>query len=432
MYCNYLPRPYANNGICVRRKVPFVSERIVNKKILVVEDFLPFRKYLTQLLISDGYDVRSAENMAQANEILSQEQDFLCCILDYYLPDSYEGELIEHALSHNQKVIILTTSINPELRQQLLAKGVVDYLMKDSKASIAYLMPLVRRIDKNQHHKCLVVDDSITVRKHVVQLLERQYIDTVQATDGDQAIALLRSDPTISFVITDQDMPQKDGMTMIREIRNTWSKTQLPILGLSGRHDPTLTALFLKSGANDFLNKPFHPEEFYCRIHQILDMKEANTELYRMANQDALTQLWNRRYLFNHKGYDPLNSHVAMLDIDHFKKVNDTYGHDGGDVALVTVANILKLYFPHDLISRLGGEEFCIRTTTDFSSFYSRLEKLRQRIEATTIPFDEHTIRVTVSVGISNAQETLEDQLKVADVRLYLAKQSGRNMVVAH
>lgn len=334
--------------------------------------------------------------------------------------------------SHNQKVIIMTASINPELRQQLLTKGIVDHLVKDSKASISYLMPLVRRIDESRQHKCLVVDDSITVRKHVVQLLKRQYIETVQATDGNQAIALLKSDPTISFVITDQDMPQKDSMTMIREIRNTWSKTQLPILELSGRHDPTLTALFLKSVTKNFINKPFNPEEFYCRIHQILDIKEANTELYRIANQDTLTQLWNRKYLFNQKGYDSLNSHVAMLDIDRFKKINDTYDHDGGDVALVTVANILKLYFPNDLISRLGGEEFFIRTTTGFSSFYSRLEKLRQRIEDSTIPFDEHMIRVTVSVGISNALETLEDQLKVADSHLYLAKENRRNMVVAH
>lgn len=404
----------------------------MNRKILVVEDFLPFRKYVTQILSSQGYQVSSAENMAQANEILLHEQDFLCCVLDYYLPDSYEGELIEKALSYNQKVIIMTTSINPELRKQLLSKGVVDYLMKDSKASFAYLIPLIRRIDNNRQHKCLVVDDSVTVRRHVVQLLDRQYIKSVEATDGENAIALLKNDPTISFVITDQDMPQKDGMTMIREIRNTWSKAQLPILGLSGKHDPTLTALFLKSGANDFLNKPFHPEEFYCRVHQILDMKEANTELFRMANQDALTQLWNRRYLFNHKGYDPLSSQIAMLDIDYFKKVNDTYGHDGGDAALVTVANILKLYFPQDLVARLGGEEFCIQTKTDALSFAERLEKLRQRIEATTIPFDEHLIKVTVSVGISNAQATLEDQLKVADTRLYKAKQSGRNMVVAH
>ncbi len=413
-------------------KASSTSEKNVNKKILIVEDFLPYRKYLTQLLTKAGYQVRSAENMAQANQILSVEQDFLCCILDYYLPDSYEGELIEYALSHNQKVIVMTASINPELRKRLLARGVVDYLIKDRKTSIAYLTALVRRIDNNRQHKCLVVDDSITVRKHIVQLLERQYIETVQASDGEQAVALLRDDPTISFVITDQDMPQKDGITMIREIRNTWGKTQLPILGLSGQHDPTLTALFLKSGANDFLNKPFHPEEFYCRIHQILDMKETSSELYLMANQDSLTQLWNRRYLFTQTHYSPQHSCVGILDIDHFKGVNDTYGHDGGDTTIVTVANILKLYFPHDLIARLGGEEFCILTKQDSSEFAEKLEKLRHRVERTAISHNGQSINVTVSIGMSTARTTLEEQLKLADELLYTAKQRGRNMVITY
>lgn len=402
----------------------------VNRKVLVVEDSLTFRNYLEQLLTQVGYQVFTAKNIAEANAVLLDEPELLCCVLDYCLPDGQDGEVIELALTHKHKVIVLTALFNPELRENMLTKGVVDYLLKDSTASVSYILPLVQRLEKNQQHKCLVVDDSQMVRNHVVQLLEHQYISTAQAEHGSEALAQLESDPNITFVITDQDMPVKDGVSMIRDIRQTRNRNQLPILGLSATDDATLTAQFLKAGANDFLNKPFNPEEFYCRVHQILDMKEATNELYRMANQDALTGLWNRRYLFNQVCGGCSERNIAMLDIDHFKKVNDNYGHDGGDTALVTVAKILSLYFPNDIVARFGGEEFCIQACGEFNSFARRLDKLRQRIEKTSITHNNTTINLTISIGVATAQSSLDQQIKLADDRLYQAKEAGRNRVI--
>lgn len=402
----------------------------MNRKILVVEDSLTFRNYLEQLLSQAGYQVFCAKDIVEAKVVFSNEPDLLCCVLDYCLPDGQNGEVIELALTYQHKTIILTALFNPELREQMLAKGVVDYLLKDSTASVSYILPLIQRLEKNQHHKCLVVDDSQTVRNHVVQLLEHQYISTAQAENGVDALIQLQNDPTITFVITDHDMPEKDGVSMIRDIRQSWDRKRLAILGLSATDDPTVTAQFLKAGANDFLNKPFHPEEFYCRVHQILDMKEATNELYRMANQDSLTGLWNRRYLFNQACSGCQARNIAMLDIDHFKRVNDTYGHDGGDTALVTIAKILRLYFPEDIVARFGGEEFCIQACGAFTDFAARLDKLRQRIANTTITHNDTPINVTISIGVASAQSTLEQQIKLADDRLYQAKENGRNRVV--
>ena len=112
----------------------------------------------------------------------------------------------------------------------------------------------------------------MTVGRHVVQLLEHQYIQTLQAEDGQQAIKLIEQNPDITLVLTDHDMPVKNGITMIRELRQKLDKNQLAILGISGSDDRTMTARFLKAGANDFLYKPFNQEEFFCRVHQILDM----------------------------------------------------------------------------------------------------------------------------------------------------------------
>ncbi len=403
----------------------------LGNKILVVEDSRAFRNYLQQQLSQAGYDVFAAENLAEAQTFLAENHEFLCAVLDYCLPDGQDGEVIDLALHHQQKVIVLTAMFSEEIRSKVLAKGVLDYILKDSMASVYYLLPLIKRLTNNRQHKALVVDDSKVVRKHITQLLEHQYIETLEAENGTQALQVLKQHPEVTFVITDHDMPEKDGITMIREIRVHTDKNKLAILGLSGSDDRTMTARFLKAGANDFLYKPFNQEEFFCRVHQILDMKEATNELYRMANQDALTGLWNRRYLFSQSCNSCELRHIAMLDIDHFKKVNDTYGHDGGDIALKTVANILKIYFPGEIVARFGGEEFCIQSCQSYDDFVTRLEHMRQRVEKTTITHKAHNIHITISIGVASLQDELENQIKEADGYLYQAKANGRNQVVS-
>ncbi len=403
----------------------------MSNKVLVVEDSRAYRNYLVQQLESLGCEVVGCETYQETQQALSAHEGFHFAVLDYCLPDAQDGEVIDLVLSQNQKVIVLTGTFNEHTREHFLAKGVVDYITKDSMASVSYLLPLAKRLINNVNHHALVVDDSKTVRRHVTQLLEHQYIKTTQAENGSEALHKLAENSDITFIITDHDMPSKDGITMTREIRQQYDKNSLAILGLSGSDDSTMTARFLKAGANDFLHKPFNHEEFYCRVHQLLDMKEATDNLYRMANQDALTGLWNRRFLFNQACSGCEKRSIAMLDIDHFKKVNDTYGHDGGDSALVTVANILKIYFPDEVVVRFGGEEFCIQSCSEDDEFITRLEKMRQRIEKTPIKHGESKIEVTISIGVCSVEGTLDEQIKIADDRLYVAKEKGRNQLIS-
>ena len=403
----------------------------MSHKILVVEDSRAFRNYLYQQLSNSGYEVAMAESIEEAESILAHETDFLCAVLDYCLPDGQDGEIIDLVLSHKHKVIVLTAMFNDDVRESVLAKGVLDYILKDSMASVSYLLPLIKRITNNKNHKALVVDDSSLVRRYVVQLLEHQYIQTVQAIDGEEALSILQNDPDITFVVTDHDMPKKDGISMIRDIRVHQDRHQLAILGLSGSDDSTMTARFLKAGANDFLHKPFNQEEFFCRIHQLLDMKEATNELFRLANEDSLTGLWNRRFLFNQscKGCEKRN--VAMMDIDFFKKVNDTYGHDGGDRVLVEISKIIKEFFKDEVAVRFGGEEFCIQSCKPLDEFITMLEAMRQAIEDAEISHGDTTIKVTISIGVTGIEATLNEQIKEADDRLYVAKGNGRNQTVS-
>ena len=406
----------------------------MDNKVLVVEDSRAFRNYLQNQLTNLGYEVICSESLAETKTILAQERDFFCTILDYCLPDAQDGEAIDLVLDAKQKVVVLTATFNDVIRERFIAKGVLDYILKDSMSSVSYLIPMMKRLLNNKQHHALVVDDSKTVRRHVSQLLEHQYLHTTLAIDGKDALQKLQENPDISIIITDHDMPNMDGIEMIREIRMKYSKNELAILGVSSSDDKTMTARFLKAGANDFLVKPFNQEEFYCRVHQLLDMKEATSELYRLANEDALTGLWNRRYFFSQdeNTSDSYQRHIAMMDIDYFKKVNDTYGHDGGDKVLTSIAHILRLYFADAVVARFGGEEFCIQYCGEYQSFINRLENMRHRVENTSIPFNEDSIRITMSIGAVKGEKKrmVEQLINIADDRLYQAKNSGRNQLI--
>lgn len=217
---------------------------------------------------------------------------------------------------------------------------------------------------------------------------------------------------------------------MIREIRRHSEHDDISILGLSGSDDKTITAQYLKAGANDFLHKPFNQEELFCRVNQLLNMQEATKELFKLANQDALTGLWNRRYLFDTIGTSTTHRCIAMLDIDFFKKVNDNYGHDGGDNALIHISGMLKAFFGDQLVARFGGEEFCIHYDGEFSKFCKQLERMRRCIEADHVLHQGQKIKYTISIGAAAMEGTLDQQIKVADMRLYNAKESGRNQLI--
>lgn len=402
----------------------------MTERVLVVEDSKTYQRYLADQLSRLNIEMVLAQTLEQAHQVLAEDNDFLCALLDYCLPDGPNGEVIDLALSYHLRVIVITASFDEQRRQTVLDKGVLDYILKENMASVSYLLPFLNRLQRNKHHKALVVDDSAVVRSHLTALLEQQFIHTIEAEDGVQAIEILHAQPDITLVITDHHMPNKDGITMTVELRRQFDRTQLVILGLSSTDSGSITARFLKAGANDYLHKPFNQEEFYCRVNNLLDMKDSNDEMYRLANQDALTGLWNRRYLFQHADSSREQCNVAMLDVDYFKQVNDTYGHEGGDQALMMISSILRIYFPDHLVARVGGEEFCVIDYGDYNGFIQRLEHMRARVEKTPVPYDGKEIYLTISIGVTKTRRNIDTMISRADERLYQAKNAGRNRVI--
>jgi diguanylate cyclase (GGDEF)-like protein len=213
------------------------------------------------------------------------------------------------------------------------------------------------------------------------------------------------------------------------------------VIGLSTEGTHSLSARFLKLGANDFLPKPFLREEFFCRVLQNLDILDYIESIRDAAYRDFLTGLRNRKFFFEHcarahdaaalPGGGPLA--VAMLDVDHFKRVNDTYGHDGGDAALKHLAALLQEHLPEaDTVARFGGEEFCALVPgVDRAGATAIFERLRRAVEAAPVTHAGAEIRFTISIGLAlQPRATLAARVSRADELLYQAKESGRNRVI--
>ncbi|UTV29363.1 response regulator [Photobacterium atrarenae] len=404
----------------------------MEQKILVVEDSRAFRRIIELELRKAGFTPILTESIAEAEKVLDESTDFLCAILDYCLPDGQDGEIIDLCLSVDIKVIVLTALMDEMTREKVLAKTVIDYIPKDSPACIASIIPILHRLESNKQHKVLVVDDSATARRYLRSLLERQYLTVIEANNGEQALDMIRQEHDISLVITDYAMPERDGVSLIKELRKTWRSGQLAAIGLSASDENALTAKFLKAGANDFLKKPFNQEEFYCRLHSTLDILDSERRLYRLANQDYLTQSWNRRYFFEHA----LVRHhqgprcLALLDIDHFKTINDRFGHHIGDMVLIDLAKRLENFFSDALVARFGGEEFCLLFGNSPQIFERRLAALMEDIAGAELTLMGHTVRYSVSLGMVNDDANIHDLIRRADHCLYQAKSSGRNRIV--
>ncbi|MDJ0836881.1 MAG: diguanylate cyclase [Acidobacteriota bacterium] len=415
----------------------------MEEKILVVDDSKAIRTLVKRKLEDElPMIVETAEDLRSTQELLEgHNRDYLMAVADLNLPDAPNGEVVDYISSKGVPSVVLTGNFDEKVRKKLYSKNIIDYLVKEGHRDLDLIVQTVKRLRSNQDYKILVVDDSRFSRRYVTKLLLRQHYRVVEAENGQDACEVIDREGDINLVITDFDMPEMDGFELIGRLRRKYGKDSIAIIGLSAREDDYLTAKFIKLGANDFLNKPFGIEEFYCRVSQNLELVELIQKIKDASNTDYLTKLFNRRYFFD-SGSRNFNRAVkegksialAMFDIDHFKNINDTYGHDGGDLALVEVASLLKRSFrPGDVVARFGGEEFCV-LMLDVTALdaHRKLEQIRKDISNMTLHIDGRDFALTTSVGLATeADETLAQLIKTADERLYTAKQTGRNRVVA-
>ena len=298
----------------------------------------------------------------------------------------------------------------------------------------------------------LIIDDSDTVREQIIQtLLERALFDRyLEARDGIDAFKTLLNNQ-IDLILCDLEMPRMDGFKFLTMVTTREELKNIPVIMLTGREDRELKIKGLEQGACDYVTKPFDPGELIARVKVQLkikmlqdELKKSNELLKMLSNTDHLTQLYNRRYMMEmlarevqrsqRKG-SPLS--VVMMDIDHFKLVNDIYGHQNGDVVLVAIAELAKTdRRSYDFAARYGGEEFIlVLPETTHEEAMGVAERLRERILRQTFGPPLENLRVTISMGVATYRPplaaTIDNLIGEADAALYRAKQWGRNRVVS-
>lgn len=405
------------------------------QRVLVVEDSKVVQQVLRHL--SAQYLDVAVDFAWSLNECQDyiEKHKYSLALVDLTLPDAPNGEVAKFTLSHAIPTVVLTSKIDEYKRQQMLELGVIDYVIKDNRDSYHYAIKLVAQLLRNQGCKALVADDSVLSRSLMKQMLEKQLFDVTDAQDGQQALEIIKSNPNIKLLMTDYAMPLMDGFELVKAVRNFRGRDDLAIIGLSGAGKHGLSARFIKYGANDFLTKPFMNEEFHCRVMQTMEQLSLIADIKESAYRDYLTGMYNRRYFYQYAEQllkKQQQNTLALLDIDFFKNINDTLGHEAGDQALKQVATLIKTTFSKFTVARVGGEEFAI-ILDDIDTARGReyLEGFRKKLANHEFLIDEKPFSITISIGVADFQNTdLTQAMRIADAALYEAKNNGRNCVV--
>jgi diguanylate cyclase (GGDEF)-like protein len=297
--------------------------------------------------------------------------------------------------------------------------------------------------DRRPH--ILVIDDREENRELLDAIFEHEDMRVTSATHGEEGLRLAIADPP-DAILLDVAMPGIDGFEVCRRLQERPETVFVPVLFVTAQVlDKESVCKGLSQGAIDYITKPFNPDELVARVRNALRLKEQNDRLRLMALTDPLTGLGNRHTIngrlksclarWRRRG-EPFG--LMIVDVDHFKAVNDTYGHEAGDRVLQRLAELFQeMARAEDLVSRLGGEEFVILVDHAHRlEAVQAAERLRHRVSHLTVPLEGDVgITVTISIGVISsddltADDTEKSTLHHADDALYAAKNAGRNRVV--
>ncbi len=291
----------------------------------------------------------------------------------------------------------------------------------------------------------LFLEDDVVLAETVVDFLEDEDFEVTHVKDGSEAIAKSKLN-SFDLYLFDVNVPMMNGFEVLTRLREEGDGT--PTFFLTALSDIGSMGEGFEAGADDYIKKPFDPEELLLRIRMKLKnsqkvhrLESELLDVTKKSQEDFLTKLYNRRALetkleeleYNYKNSEEDFAFI-FIDIDFFKKINDTYGHDTGDEVLAWFASLLRESSrEEDFIARYGGEEFVsVLPKASLPTSVKFAEKIRQSIQATEFHSKEHTIHLTMSSGVAlrSSVESVESLIKKADNCVYEAKRSGRNKVV--
>jgi two-component system, cell cycle response regulator len=454
----------------------------MSARILVVDDLLPNIKLLEVRLTAEYYDVRTAMNGPDAIAIC-EAGDCDIVLLDVMMPgmDGFEvcRRLKASPATAHLPVVMVTALDQPADRLRGLDAGADDFLTKplNEVALLARVKSLVRLklltdelrtraagsrdvglsdpnsaalLETGLGGRILLVDDRPTSTDRLVATLNN--VHSVVVEPNPQQALLRAPEESYDLVMVSLSLNGFDGLRLCGQLRSLERTRKLPLLMIADMDDQARIVRGLELGVNDYLIRPVDRNEMLARVRTQVRRKRYHDSLSQTVQQsieaaivDPLTGLNNRRYMQSHltslsreNGSSGSPFALMILDIDHFKQVNDTHGHDAGDEVLKEFAErIRKAIRNVDMPCRSGGEEFVVllpETEPHIASLVA--ERIRTRVERTPFPIfgGRKSIGITVSIGVAGhlaGDTTAEAILKRADEALYRAKREGRNRVVS-
>lgn len=283
----------------------------------------------------------------------------------------------------------------------------------------------------------MIVDD-ISANIDILMELLGGYEVSV-AIDGTTAIELARTRP-IDLILLDIVMPNLSGLEVCRTLKADPQTRSIPIIFITAKTDENSIEEAYDAGGDDYVSKPFKPREVLARVKILLERAQSLKKLEYLASHDPMTGIYNRRRFFELAEHcftqtQPMVMIAAILDIDHFKRVNDTFGHPGGDEVIRHIgATLSRLLPPSIVFGRLGGEEFgFVGRFSSKNEALTTFERCYRGVKEVCVCFNTQTIRCTTSTGLAfkhDGTDTLDSLLMEADHALYEAKGGGRNRLI--
>ena len=449
-------------------------------RVLVVDDILANVRLLEAKLTAEYFDVITAMNGVDALEAVQRARPDIV-LLDVMMPgiDGIEvcRRIKSNPATHHIPVIMVTALDQPEDRVKGLEAGADDFLTKPVNdvalfcrvKSLARLKMLtdelsarlelageigmmnnpLKQVDTDTPGKILLIDNRGNLMDRMRAAVGVKH--NMTCCDDAQRAAKIAADGEFELLIVNLDLEGFDGLRLCAQLRSLERTRQVPILIIVDMDDHQRMIRALDMGVNDYLIRPIDKQEFLARVNtqirrwRFTERLRSNVQQsLEMAVTDPLTGLYNRRYMSVHVGamVDAAANRgktisVLALDVDHFKAVNDTHGHDAGDEVLKELARRIKANIRNiDLACRTGGEEFVVALPeTDLQVAYKVAERLRRAVSGKLFNAGNKadSLQITVSIGLAeleNNAESLEDVVKRADDALYRAKREGRNRVI--
>ena len=446
-----------------REKILFPSQSIVGICNEIIRNF----DGLSEETIEDVYQIHSASNKLVAL-IESYNED-----INTQDISKFDFQKIRHDIKNPINAVlgcsklVLDDSQDSDEELRVLIKQIID-ISNDLTIEVDGLIRLDAYENKNKNQRnslaefftsidasefkhasnerlkgkrILIVDDDHINRGIFTRRLKQRGYDVHEEESGANALKFLEKTDA-DLILLDLIMPDMNGIEVLTKLRIVDKHKKIPVIIISGLDDPRSIVTCLRNGANDYLAKPVELSVLEIKVASVLEKQILQDDLFRLANTDQLTGISNRRKIIGDlKKYDTQLKEngkeyaVAIFDIDHFKIINDTYGHDAGDEAIKFVAktisaNVRKV----DLVGRLGGEEFlCACQPISINDMSIICERIRSSIETVELEINNSKISMTISGGIAHSNDMNGDYssyLTLADEKLYEAKNGGRNRII--